>query len=127
MSREHWDRIGRRSNGNLCFVYPHTYNNYQYRVIIGLSHFSLTGTVSTSPNLVRSATIKRKRSATIKRKRSATIKRKRSATIITRPSGSRFIAKFGEVDTVQVSEKYTKHRGNSIPVLSRPLGYPIKP
>ena len=36
-------------------------NNYQYRVIFGLSHFSLTGTVSTSPNLAkegaRSATI----------------------------------------------------------------------
>ena len=29
------------------------------------------------------------------------------------------LAKFGEVDTVPVSEKYTKHRGNSIPVLSR--------
>ena len=29
------------------------------------------------------------------------------------------LAKFGEVDTVPVSEKYTKHRGNSVPVLSR--------
>ena len=28
----------------------------------------------------------------------------RSATIITRPSGSRALAKFGEVDTVPVSE-----------------------
>ena len=54
----------------LCFVYPHTYNNYQYRVILGLSHFSLTGTVSTSPNLAKEGA--------------------RSATIITCPSGSRF-------------------------------------
>ena len=49
------------SNVSLCFVYFHTYNNYQYRVILGLSHFSLTGTVCTSPNLAkegaRSATI----------------------------------------------------------------------
>ena len=54
----------------LCFVYPHTYDNYQYQVILGLSHFSLTGTVSTSPNLAKEGV--------------------RSATIITRPSGSRF-------------------------------------
>ena len=47
MSREHWDRVAP------CFVYPHTYNNYQYRVILGLSHFSLTETVSTSPNLAK--------------------------------------------------------------------------
>ena len=61
------------------------YNNYQYRIILGLSHFSLTGTVSTSPNLAKEGA--------------------RSATIITRPSGSRFsLAKFGEVDTAPVSE-----------------------
>ena len=53
----------------LYFVYPHTYN-YQYRVILGLSHFSLTGTVSTSPNLAKEGA--------------------RSATIITLPSGSHF-------------------------------------
>ena len=64
MSREHWDRVP------LCFVYPHTYNNYQDRVILGLSHVSLTGTVSTSPNLAKEGA--------------------RSATIITRLSGSRF-------------------------------------
>ena len=59
----YWSKC-RESTGNelpLCFVYPYTYNNYQYRVILGLSHFSLTGTVSTSPNLpkegARSATI----------------------------------------------------------------------
>ena len=49
------------SNVPLCFVYPHTYNSYQYRVILGWSHFLLAGTVSTSPNLAkegaRSATI----------------------------------------------------------------------
>ena len=62
--------------------------------------FSLTGTVSTSPNLAKEEA--------------------RSATIITRPS-ARTLAKFGEVDTVPVSEKYTKsqHRGNSVPVQSR--------
>ena len=54
----------------LCFVYPHTYNNYQYRVIVRLSHFSLTGTVSTLPNVAK--------------------EKARSTTIITRPSGSRF-------------------------------------
>ena len=32
---------------------------------------------------------------------------------------ARALAKFGEVDTVPVSEKYTKHRGNSVLVLSR--------
>ena len=54
----------------LCFVYPHTYNSYQYRVILGLSRFLLTGTVSTSPNLAKEGA--------------------RSATVITHPSGSRF-------------------------------------
>ena len=44
--------------------------NFQYRVILRLSHFSLTGTVSTSPNLAKEGA--------------------RSATIITRPLGSRF-------------------------------------
>ena len=43
MSREHWAELP------LCFAYSHTYNNYQYRVILGFSNFSLTGTVSTSP------------------------------------------------------------------------------
>ena len=62
---------------------PHTYNNYQYQVILGLSHFSLTGTVSTSPNLAKEGA--------------------RSVTIITRPLGL-ILAKFGEVDTVPVSE-----------------------
>ena len=65
MSREHWDRVA-----PVFCVPPHTYNNYQYRVILGLSHFSPTGTVSTSPNLAKEGA--------------------RSATIITRPSGSRF-------------------------------------
>ena len=60
MSREHWDRVP------LCFVYPHTYNNYQYRVILGLSHFSL------HQSLLALRT--------------------------------RALAKFGEVDTVRVSE-----------------------
>ena len=94
MSRQHWDRVA------LCFVYPHTYNNYQYGVILELSHFSLTGTVSTSPNLAKEGA------------RSATI-------IILLVLRARALAKFGEVDTVSVSEKFTKHRGNSVPVLSR--------
>ena len=72
------------------------YNNYQYRVILGLSHFSLTGTVSTSPNLAKEGA-------------------RQSLLVLRAPS----LAKFGEVDTVSVSEKYTKHRGNSVPVLSR--------
>ena len=50
MSREHWDRVAPVFCVSLD---PHTYNNYQYRVILALSHFSLTGTVSTSPNLAK--------------------------------------------------------------------------
>ena len=63
--------------------------------------FSLTDTVSTSPNLAKEGA--------------------RSATIITRPSRARALAKFGEVDTVPVSEK------PSALSTFRPLGYPIKP
>ena len=76
------------SNVPLCFVYPRTCNNYQYRVILGLSHFSLTGTVSTSPNLAKEGA--------------------RQSLLALR---ARALAKFGEVDTVPVavSEKYTKH------------------
>ena len=54
----------------LCIPIHIQCNNYQYPVILGLSHFSLTGTVSTSPNLAKEGAL--------------------SATIITRPSGSRF-------------------------------------
>ena len=64
MSREHSDRVAP------VFCVSHTYKSYQYRVILGLSHFSLTETVSTSPNLDKEGA--------------------RSATIITRPSDSRF-------------------------------------
>ena len=63
MSREHWDRVAPVFCVSIDFV-------YQYRVILGFSHFSLTGTVSTSPNLAKEGA--------------------RSATIITRPSGSCF-------------------------------------
>ena len=63
---------------------PHTYNNYQYPVILGLSHFSLTGTLSTSPNLA---------------KEGARIARQ--LLLALRASA---LAKFGEVDTVPVSE-----------------------
>ena len=83
-------------NDNIKYVYPHTYNNYQYPVILGLTHFSLTGTVSTSPNLAKEGA--------------------RQSLLALR---ARALAKFGEVDTVRVSGKYTKHRGNSVPVLSR--------
>ena len=60
--------------------------------------FSLTGTVSTSPNLAKEGA--------------------RQSLLALR---ARALAKFGEVDTVPVSEKYTKpqHRDNSVPVLSR--------
>ena len=62
--------------------------------------FSLTGTVSTSPNLAK-----------------ARARRASNGCRATRSS----LAKFGEVDTVPVSEEPT--------ALStfRPLGYPIKP
>ena len=62
------------SNVPLCFLY-----------------FSLTGTVSTSPNLAK------------ERERVA-----RQSLLALR---ARALAKFGEVDTVPVSEKYRKHRG----------------
>ena len=61
-------------------MYP-PYNNYQYRVILGLSHFSLTGTVSTSPNLANEGV--------------------RQSLLALR---ARALAKFGEVDTVPDSE-----------------------
>ena len=61
---------------------PSRYLTLTYRVILGFSHFSLTGTVSTSPNLA-------------KRKRVA-----RQSLLALR---ARALAKFGEVDTVPVS------------------------
>ena len=61
--------LGPRCPCVLC-IPIHIIYSYQYRVILGLSHFSLTGTVSTSPNLAEEGA--------------------RSATIITRPSGSCF-------------------------------------
>ena len=63
--------------------------------------FSLTGIVSTSPNLAKEGA------------RSA-------ATLLA--LRARALAKFGEVDTVPVSEKPC-----SALLTFRPLGYPIKP
>ena len=63
--------------------------------------FSLIGTVSTSPNLTKA--------------------RARRASNDCRTTRSFLIAKFGEVDTVPVSEK------PSALSTFRPLGYPIKP
>ena len=64
--------------------------------------FSLTGTVSTSPNLAK-----------------ARARRASNDCRSTRSDPS--LAKFGEVDTVPVSEK------PSALSTFRPLGYPIKP
>ena len=63
--------------------------------------FSLTGTVSTSPNLAEEGA--------------------RSATINILALRAHALAKFGEVDTGPVSEK------PSALSTFRPLGYPIKP
>ena len=62
--------------------------------------FSLTGTVSTSPNLAK-----------------ARARRASNVVALRAPS----LAKFGEVDTIPVSEK------PSALSTFRPLGYPIKP